>query len=384
MLKEHYLGKDIDFFKILQNNKDDLNKSINNIQISLLNDINKFYNNNIQLFNNICHNINASLKDYNHLQINNFNIIHKNQNELIKSNISELDKIRNSIDNKMNTIIDNHLSHSFKLVNNQLQSIQKGLGEMNAIASSIGDFNKVLNNVKIRGVIGEIQLKNILEQIMTLDQYEANVCTKKNSNNYVEFAIKLPGYENNNENIYMPIDAKFPQEYYINLQNAYESGDIHKIKTLKKSLSNAIKKFGKDIHDKYLDPPYTTDFAIMFLPFENLFSEVLKNPNIIEILQRDYKIIISGPTTLAAILNSLQIGFKTLKIQKRSSKIWNVLKSVKYEFEKFNYILEKAQKKIVEANSDLDKLITTRTNAIIRNLNNIQDLPLNKDNYNEN
>jgi DNA recombination protein RmuC len=245
---------------------------------------------------------------------------------------------------------------------------------MQNIASGVGDLKKVLSNVKIRGVLGEIQLGNILEEIMAPDQYETNVKTKKGSDSIVEFAIKLPGKGKSDKPVFLPIDAKFPQEDYVRLQNAYEIGDSAAVELSIKSLLQSVKKFAKDISAKYIDPPHTTDFGIMFLPIEGLFAEVVRQPDMIASLQREYKIVVTGPTTLAAMLNSLQMGFKTLAIQKRSSEVWNVLAAVKKEFNTFGGVLEKAQKKINEANQEIETLVGTRTRMMQSKLKNVEQL----------
>jgi DNA recombination protein RmuC len=267
------------------------------------------------------------------------------------------------------------LGQSFRLVSERLVEVQKGLGEMQNLATGVGDLKRVLSNVKTRGVLGEIQLGNILEQVLAPEQYASNVKTKKGASNHVEYAIKMPGNDHV-EQVYLPIDAKFPQEDYDRLQMAYDDGDRSQVDSFQKSLNQAIKKFAKDIRDKYIDPPNTTDFGIMFLPIEGLFAEVVRQPDLIEHLQREYKIIVTGPTTLAAMLNSLQMGFKTLAIQKRSSEVWDVLASVKKEFGTFGDVLAKAQKKIMDANSDLDKLVGTRTRMIQSKLKKVESLPL--------
>jgi DNA recombination protein RmuC len=230
--------------------------------------------------------------------------------------------------------------------------------------------------VKTRGVLGEIQLGNILEQIMAPEQYESNVKTKHGSNDHVEFAIKLPGKDDQGKEVYLPIDAKFPQESYVRLQTAYDEGDIAGIDAANKALVQSIKKFAKEIRDKYIDPPHTTDFGIMFLPIEGLFAEVVRQPEVVAQLQREYKIIVTGPTTLAAMLNSLQMGFKTLAIQKRSSEVWQILGAVKTEFGKFGGVLEKAQKKLSEANKELDTLVGTRTKMLLSKLKKVEELPV--------
>lgn len=234
---------------------------------------------------------------------------------------------------------------------------------------------KVLGNVKMRGCIGEVQLEMLLEQILAPEQYEANVKTRKGSDTLVEFAIKLPGKDDSGNCVYLPIDAKFPKDAYEQLQNAYDSGDTSELDAASRNIEQTIKAMAKDIHDKYLDPPYTTDFGIMFLPFESIYGEVVRRASLLEQLQRDYKVIVTGPTTLAAILNSLQMGFRTLAIQKRSSEVWKVLGAVKTEFEKFGGMLEKAQKNIQTANNQIEEVMGKRTRAIQRHLRNVEALP---------
>lgn len=319
----------------------------------------------------------SNVRDFNELQKQKFDAMALKQDELVKSTELKLEKMRETVDEKLHKTLEERLGQSFQLVSERLEAVQKGLGEMQTLANGVGDLKKVLSNVKTRGVLGEIQLGNILEQIMAPEQYEANVKTKQGSNDLVEFAIKLPGKDDNGKEVYLPIDAKFPQEDYIRLQNAYEAGDVPGIDSASKALSNAIKKFAKDIRDKYIDPPFTTDFGILFLPIEGLFAEVVRQPDLVAILQREYKIIVTGPTTLAAMLNSLQMGFKTLAIQRRSSEVWQILGAVKTEFVKFGDVLDKAQKKINEANKELDNLVGTRTRLMLSKLKKVEELPIN-------
>ena len=319
--------------------------------------------------------LSASLKDFNELHKQKFNEMALKQDKLVETTGERLEKMRETVDEKLHKTLEERLGRSFKLVSERLEAVQKGLGEMQTLASGVGDLKKVLTNVKTRGVLGEIQLGNILEQIMAPEQYEQNVKTKKGSDAHVEFAIKLPGKGNSGASVYLPIDAKFPQEDFIRLQTAYDVADPVAIDKANKSLMKSIKNFAKDIRGKYIDPPNTTDFGIMFLPIEGLFAEVARQPEMITMLQREYKIIVAGPTTLAAMLNSLQMGFKTLAIQKRSSEVWEILGGVKTEFGKFGDVLERAQKKITEANNDLDKLVGTRTRAMMRNLKGVEELP---------
>ena len=317
-----------------------------------------------------------SAESFNTTQKEKFDQMKLKQEEMIKTTELRLERMRETVDEKLHKTLEERLGKSFDSVSKQLLEVQKGLGEMQSIASGVGDLKRVLTNVKTRGVLGEIQLGNILEEIMSRDQYETNVKTKKGSDAIVEFAIKLPGRNVNDSPVFLPIDAKFPQEDYARLQTAYEAGDSVAVEQSMKALLLAIKKFAKDIANKYIDPPNTTDFGIMFLPIEGLFAEVIRQPDMITFLQREYKIVITGPTTLAAMLNSLQMGFKTLAIQKRSSEVWNVLASVKKEFNTFGGVLEKAQKKINEANNEIENLVGTRTRMMQSKLKNVEQLEL--------
>ena len=315
-----------------------------------------------------------NVKEFNDLQRQKFDQMNLTQEELVKTTEIRLEKMRETVDEKLHKTLEERLGKSFEIVTQQLLQVQKGLGEMQHLASGVGDLKKVLSNVKTRGILGEIQLGNILEQILSPEQYDSNVKTKKGSDALVEFAIKLPGKDANDSAVYLPIDAKFPQEDYIRLQTAYDAGDAVAIDASIKALVQSVKRFAKDISSKYIDPPNTTDFGIMFLPVEGLFAEVVRQPDLITILQRDYKIVITGPTTLAAMLNSLQMGFKTLAIQKRSSEVWNVLSSVKKEFTTFGGVLEKAQKKLNEANNEIENLVTTRSRMMLSKLRNVEQL----------
>lgn len=290
---------------------------------------------------------------------------------LTADNNRQLDEMRKTVDEKLQKTLDNRISQSFKLVNDRLEQVYKGLGEMQTLAAGVGDLKKVLSNVKTRGILGEVQLSAILEQILAPDQYEENVRTKSYGNERVEFAVKLPG--DGEGTVWLPIDAKFPGDSYGALMDAYDSGDAAAVEEAAKNLERVIKSEAKDIRDKYLEPPYTTDFGIMFLPFEGLYAEVVRR-GLLEVLQRDYKVNIAGPTTMAALLNSLQMGFKTLAIQKHSSEVWEVLGAVKTEFSKFGDVLEATQKKINQANSDLDRLIGARTRSIQKKLDGVTSL----------
>lgn len=291
-----------------------------------------------------------------------------------QDNGQKLDQMRATVDEKLSATLEQRLGESFKLVSERLEAVHKGLGEMQTLASGVGDLKKVLTNVKTRGVWGEIQLGNLLEQILTPEQYATNVTTKAGSNDRVEFAIKLPARDGQDSIIWLPIDAKFPMEDYERLIEAQDQANLPRIEELGKSLENRIKLEGKTIRDKYIDPPNTTDFGILFLPVEGLYAEVLRRPGLCEILQREYKVIITGPTTLAALLNSLQMGFRTLAIEKRSSEVWNLLSAVKTEFGKFVDVLEKTQKKLQEASNTIDSA-TRKSRTIARKLKDVQTLP---------
>lgn len=289
-----------------------------------------------------------------------------------ENNEKQLETIRGTVDEKLQKTLNERIGESFKVVSERLEQVYKGLGEMQTLATGVGDLKKVLSNVKTRGILGELQLGAILEQILAPEQYEMNIVTKPNSRDPVEFAIKLPG--NDDGFVYLPIDSKFPGDLYSNLMDAYESGDAELVNTQLRELDKFIKLSAKTIRDKYVSPPQTTDFAIMFLPFEGLYAEVVKR-GLLEVLQRDYKITVAGPTTMAAMLNSLQMGFRTLAIQKHSSEVWDVLGAVKTEFEKFGGVLEATQNRLDQANKELEKLVGTRTRQIQRALKNVTQLP---------
>ena len=290
--------------------------------------------------------------------------------DLTEDNSRQLEKMRETVDEKLQKTLEDRISQSFKLVSERLEQVFKGLGEMQNLAAGVGDLKKVLSNVKTRGILGEVQLGAILEQILSPDQYETDVKTRPGSTERVEFAVKLPGDDDGGP-VWLPIDAKFPGDAYARLNDAYETGDKALIDAAYKNLEKVIKSEAKDIKTKYVEPPYTTDFAIMFLPFEGLYAEVVRH-GLIEVLQKEYKVNIAGPTTMAALLNSLQMGFRTLAIQKHSSEVWEVLGAVKTEFNNFGNVLEKARNRIKQADDELEKLIGTRTNAIIRKLRSVE------------
>ena len=316
-----------------------------------------------------------SMELFNRLQREKFGELSLRQQELLQNTEKKLEEMRATVDEKLQKTLHERIGQSFELVSKQLENVQKGLGEMQTLAQDVGGLKRVLSNVKIRGTIGEVQLSMLLEQILAPDQYDTNVKTKPGSDKLVEFAVKLPGRAEGDESVYLPIDAKFPKDVYEQLLDAYESGDLQRVETTSRILEQTIRGMAKDIRDKYLAPPHTTDFGIMFLPFESIYGEVTRRAALLEQLQQEYHVIVTGPTTLAAILNSLQMGFRTLAIQKRSSEVWRILGGVKAEFEKFEGLLEKAQKNLQTANNQLEEVMGKRTRAIQRQLRSVEALP---------
>ncbi|OGO78160.1 MAG: recombinase RmuC [Clostridiales bacterium GWB2_37_7] len=298
--------------------------------------------------------------------------------KLQEDNSRKLEQMRATVDEKLHATLEQRLGESFKLVSDRLEMVHKGLGEMQSLASGVGDLKKVLSNVKTRGTWGEIQLGNILEQVLTPEQYEKNVAVKKGSSERVEFAVKLPGKSDHNEDyVWLPIDAKFPQEDYQRLLEALEQANPQAAEESGRALEQRIKACAKDIKDKYIDPPHSTDFGIMFLPIEGLYAEVLRRPGLCEALQLQYRVVVAGPSTLTALLNSLQMGFRTLAIEKRSSEVWSLLGAVKTEFAKFADILDKTQKKLQEASNTIETAARKSRN-IQRKLKNVQELSVNE------
>lgn len=327
-------------------------------------------------FRYIAENFDKNVKSFNDLQREKFGQLEEKQNKLIDQTEKKLEQMRETVDEKLQKTLNERLGQSFELVGKQLESVQKGLGEMQTLASDVGGLKKVLSNVKLRGNVGEVQLAMILEQILAPSQYDANVRTKQGSSEPVEFAIKLPGRsDEENGFVYLPIDAKFPKDTYELLLTAYETAIPEDIEAATKNLEAAIKKMAKDIRDKYIDPPHTTDFAILFLPFESIYAEVIRRSALVDQLRDEFKVTVAGPTTLVAILNSLQMGFRTLALQKRSSEVWKVLGAVKTEFEKFGGLLEKAQKNLHSASDTVDELLGKRNRAIVRKLKDVEAIP---------
>lgn len=319
--------------------------------------------------------LHRNLMTTNEMQREKFDAMNRQQDMLVKSTEKHLDDMRLMVEEKLQKTLNERIGQSFELVRTQLENVQRGLGEMKTLAEDVGGLKKVLGNVKTRGTFGEIQLGALLEQMLSPEQYEANVKTRKNATEFVEFAIKLPGKDNGKDIVYLPIDAKFPKDVYEQYIDAYEAGDASLMENTSKQLEITIKRMARDIHDKYVEPPYTTDFAIMFLPFENIYAEVIRRTALVETLQKDFKIVVTGPTTLGAILNSLQMGFRTLAIQKRTSEVWSVLGAVKTEFGKFGGMLEKVQKNLQNAGDQLEEVMGKRTRAIERKLRQVEALP---------
>ncbi len=315
-----------------------------------------------------------NVKAFNDLQREKFGQLEDKQNNMVKATEEKLENIRVMVDEKLQKTLNERLGQSFELVGKQLESVQKGLGEMQTLAQDVGGLKKVLSNVKVRGGIGEVQLGMMLEQILAPEQYAENVRTKPRSKENVEYAVKLPGRDDANSVVWLPIDAKFPKDKYEYLLEAYDTGDPGQIEEAQKNLEGTVRNMARDIREKYLNPPYTTDFGIMFLPFEGIYAEVVRKASLLEELQNKYKVIVTGPTTLAALLNSLQMGFRTLAIQKRSSEVWKILGAVKKEFESFGGLLQKASGNIQTGLNQLDDVVGVRSRAIQRRLRNVETL----------
>lgn len=345
--------------KINHQSRED-NKLIRESLISSFKDFQKTFDDNIRSFND--------------LQREKFAQLDIKQSDLLKNTETRLESIRITVEEKLEKTLSERLGQSFETVGKQLIEVQKGLGEMQTLAQDVGGLKKVLSNVKMRGGFGEVQLHMMLESILAPEQFEANVATKEGSSERVEYAVKFPNKEGDREYVWLPIDAKFPKDAYEHLQTAYDSGDLQQIETAQKMLESVIRKMAKDICNKYIDAPNTTNFGIMFLPFEGLFAEVVRNASLLEQLQRECNVVVTGPTTLAVILNSLQMGFRTLAIQKRSSEVWKILSAVKKEFGQFGGLLDKAQKNIQTGLNQLDDVVGTRTRAIQRQLKDVEIL----------
>ena len=298
----------------------------------------------------------------------------RRQQESLRATERRLDEMRATVDEKLQRTLNERIGQSFLLVGRQLESVQKGIGEMQTLAQDVGSLKRVLSNVKIRGTMGEVQLAMLLDQLLAPDQYEANVRLRPGSDAVVEFAIKLPGKDDNAGPVYLPVDSKFPKDVYEQLLDAYDNADPARMEAASRALEQTVRSMARDIRDKYLAPPHTTDFGIMFLPFEGIYGEVTRRAALLEQLQREYRVVVTGPTTLAALLNSLQMGFRTLALQRRGSEVWRVLGEVKTEFGKFAALLEKAQKNLQTAGNQLEEVMGKRTRAIQRRLRDVEAL----------
>ncbi|QPK94393.1 DNA recombination protein RmuC [Actinomyces sp. zg-332] len=347
------------------------NSSFNNLQQTLNSNQNLLYKTVKDNLDNISTNIGKSSVNTNESLEKVRQTLEERLEKIQNTNVKKLDEMRQTVDEKLQKTLEDRIAKSFANVSENLEKVYKGLGEMQTLATGVGDLKKVLSNVKTRGILGEFQLGAILEEILSPEQYDTNIPMKKGSRERVEFAVKLPA--DDDKFIYLPIDSKFPGDTYSNLIDAYDSGDSASILTCGKQLENVLKQEAKDIHDKYVCPPETTDFAIMFLPFEGLYAEAVKR-GMVEVLQREYKVNIAGPTTMAALLNSLQMGFKTLAIQKRSTEVWDVLSAVKVEFSKFDKLLGETLRDMDKVQDKLNNLIGVRTRQIQRKLKKVSSL----------
>lgn len=370
---------------LAKENRAELNDTLRYFQATLTETLRTITQQNRQALEQVNKTLEASFKEFretfdrnvdamNQLQREKFAQLEKRQTELVQKTEEKLEKMRETVDEKLQKTLNERLGQSFTMVNDQLEKVQKGLGEMQTLAQDVGGLKRVLGNVKMRGGFGEVQLEMLLENIMAPDQYEANVRTKAGSSETVEFAIKFPNPDGDRKFVWIPIDAKFPRDAYEHLQNAYDSGDVVAVDWAQKNLESAIKKMARDICDKYIDPPNTTGFGIMFLPFEGIYAEVVRKASLLEDVQRQCNVLIAGPTTLWAYLHSLQMGFRTLAIQKRSSEVWTILGAVKKEFENFGGLLQKAQHNIQTGLNQLDDVAGVRTRAIQRKLKGVEAL----------
>lgn len=373
-INNYFEGLKEDFYRQMSDNRREINQTVNEqfrMVFETLRATSKDQNETLKDFGQL---FRENVREFNDLQREKFSELNQRQERMLFSTEERLDKMRETVDEKLQKTLESRIGKSFEAVSHQLLAVQKGLGEMQSLATGVGDLKRVLSNVKSRGVMGEYQLAAILENILAPDQYKSNVAIKSAGSERVEYVVKLPG-NNPGEPVYLPIDAKFPQDAYNRLLDAYDVGDKIVIAGCKLELFKAIRKSAQEICQKYINPPNTTDFALMFLPMESLYAEVVRDPALSQMLQKEYKVVVTGPTTLAAMLNSLQMGFKTLAIQKRSGEVWKILGAVKTEFGKFGDLILKAQKKLNEANTDLDHLVGARTRVIQRKLKEVEELP---------
>lgn len=357
-----------DLRKQMQENREELNRSMRELRM----EITQAFDRNMQQIQDALH---KNMITNGELQRQKFETMTRQQQQLMQSTEKRLDDMRLMVEEKLQKTLNERIGQSFEMVRSQLENVQRGLGEMKSLAQDVGGLKKVLSNVKMRGTFGEVQLGALLEQMMSPEQYDANVKTKRNGTEFVEFAIKLPGKDDAGSTVYLPIDAKFPKDVYEQYYDAFEAGDATLVESSGKQLEATIRRMAKDIHDKYIDPPFTTDFAILFLPFESIYAEIIRRTHLVETLQKEYKIVVTGPTTLGAILNSLQMGFRTLAIQKRTGEVWTVLGAVKTEFGKFGGLLQRVQKNLQSAGDQLEEVMGKRTRAIERKLRQVEELP---------
>ncbi len=361
------------FRKEFKDQQDEIKKLSKCSKVEIGNSFIEMKNDIIQTMKIFQDSIDKKIQFYIENQDRKLNSISNLQEKSVKILEKKLGEIRENVNNKLQTSLNVHLGKSFEIIGNQLFFLQEELGEMKILAKDVSSLKRTLNHVKICGSFSEMQLSMLLQQILSPEQYASNVVTKSSTNFVVEFAIKLPGLGNGNM-IWLPIDVKFPKETYEKVQEAYRNGEKKNIEIAIKNMESVLKKMSKDIQHKYIDPPYTTDFAILFLPFEGIYAEIIKNSSLLEELLRKYKTVIAGPSTLAAVLNSLQIGFRTLAIQKRSSEVWKILEIVKQEFKKFGFLLHQAQDKLQGASKDIDRLLGVRNNLIGKKLKDIETL----------
>lgn len=357
-----------DLRKQMQENREELNRSMRELRM----EITQAFDRNMQQIQDALH---KNMITNGELQRQKFETMTRQQQQLMQSTEKRLDDMRLMVEEKLQKTLNERIGQSFEMVRSQLENVQRGLGEMKSLAQDVGGLKKVLSNVKMRGTFGEVQLGALLEQMMSPEQYDANVKTKRNGTEFVEFAIKLPGKDDAGSTVYLPIDAKFPKDVYEQYYDAFEAGDATLVESSGKQLEATIRRMAKEIHDKYIDPPFTTDFAILFLPFESIYAEIIRRTHLVETLQKEYKIVVTGPTTLGAILNSLQMGFRTLAIQKRTGEVWTVLGAVKTEFGKFGGLLQRVQKNLQSAGDQLEEVMGKRTRAIERKLRQVEELP---------
>ncbi|AWU43899.1 DNA recombination protein RmuC [Blattabacterium sp. (Cryptocercus kyebangensis)] len=369
-----YFFRKLEFFLMekLKDHRNEIQKMSQYDIIEFGNSLKEIKNGIIQSIIDFQNSIDGKIQFYIESQSNKLNFIHLEQEKLVRMTEKKLEEIKENVNEKLQNSLNVHLGKSFEIIGNQLSFLQEGLGDMKNLAQDVNVLKRTLNHVKICGSFSEMQLSMLLQQILSPEQYACNVVTKSNTNFVVEFAIKLPGLGDGNI-IWLPIDVKFPKETYEKVQMAYNLGEKKNIEIAKKNMVSVLKKMSKDIKDKYIDPPNTTDFAILFLPFEGIYAEIVKNSSLLEELQRKYKIVITGPSTLAAMLNSLQIGFRTLAIQKKSSEVWKILETVKKEFTKFGSLLHQAQDKLQSAAKDIDKVMGVRKNLIEKKLRDIEN-----------